>query len=97
MGLDVQVQTIPLAAHESAMVRDHKLIRWLVIGWAASVLLMCAVFGFIIYAYATAEYDVVTETTTTETTTTTDENTANSGDGGVAFAGEGDLTVGNGK
>lgn len=92
--MDDSIQTIPLAAHESAMVRDHKLIRWLVIGWAASVLLMCAVFGSIIYAYATAEYDVVTETTTTETTT---EENADSGDYENAIVGDGDITIGNGE
>lgn len=86
----MDVQMIPLAAHESAMARDHKVIKWLVIGWAASMLMM----GAVIYSYANAELEYTTETTTTETTTETYENSADSGDGGVAFAGEGDLTVG---
>lgn len=70
------------------MVRDHKLIRWLVVGWAASVLLMCAAFGYIIYAYATAEYEVVTETTTTETT---DSVAQDSGDSGSNIYAGGDV------
>lgn len=85
----MDVQMIPLAAHESAMARDHKVIKWLVIGWAASMLMM----GAVIYSYANAEWEYTTETTTTETTETY-ETSADSGDGGVAFAGEGDLTVG---
>lgn len=94
MGHDDELQTITLAAHESEMVREHKTLRTvavvLAIGWLVSVLVL----GGIIYAYATAEYEVTTETTTTETTTTTEENSADSGDSGVAFAGEGELTVG---
>lgn len=89
----MDVQMIPLAAHETAMARESRVIRWLIACWMVSVVVL----GAIIYSYATAEWDYTTETTTTETTTTTDENTANSGDGGVAFAGEGDLTVGNGE
>ena len=47
------------------------------------------------YSFAFSEYETTTtaETTTEETYTT--ENTADSGDGGVAYAGGGDLTVGN--
>lgn len=85
-----EFQQVPLVLHESAMARDHRIIRWLIVAWAASVIVL----GAIIYAYATSEYEVTTETTTTETTTTTTENDADSGDSGVAFAGEGDLTVG---
>lgn len=91
---DTGIQTITLAAHESEMVREHKTLRLAVAVLAAGWLVSVLVLGAVIYAYATAEYEVTTETTTTETTTTTDENNANSGDSGVAYAGDGDLTVG---
>lgn len=79
----MDVQMIPLAAHESAMARDHKVIKWLAIGWAASMLMM----GATIYSYANAEWEYTTETTTTETTTETVDQ--DSGDSGYnIYAGE---------
>lgn len=86
------IQTLPLAAHESEMVREHKTLRiaviFLAVGWLVSVLVL----GAIIYAYATAEYEMTTETTTTETTTT--EQNADSGDNGNAIVGDGDISIG---
>lgn len=83
-----EFQQVPLVLHESAMARDHRIMRWLIVAWAASVIML----GAIVYAYATAEYEVTTETTTTETTTTTEN--ADSGDYGNAIVGDGDITIG---
>lgn len=80
----MDVQMIPLAAHESAMARDHKVIKWLVIGWAVSMLVM----GATIYSYANAEWEYTTETTTTETTETVSQD---GGEGGSAIYAEGDV------
>lgn len=84
----LELQTVPLVLHESAMAREHRLMRWLVVGWAVTALVL----GAIIFCYANAEYEVVTETTTTETTT----QSADSGDSGNAIVGDGDITIGNG-
>lgn len=83
-----EFQQVPLVLHESAMARDHRIMRWLIVAWAASVIML----GAIIYAYSTAEYEVTTETTTTETTT----ESADSGDYGNAIVGDGDISIGNG-
>lgn len=77
-----EVQTVPLVVYESAMAREHRLMRWLIVAWAASVIML----GAIIYVYATAEYEVTTETTTTETTETVSQD---GGEGGSAVYAEG--------
>lgn len=87
----MDVQMIPLAAHESAMAQSNRLIRWLIVCWAVSMLVM----GAVIYSYANAEWEYTTETVTTETTTT--EESADSGDYGNAIVGDGDITIGNGE
>lgn len=84
----MDVQMIPLAAHETAMARENRVIRWLIACWMVSVVVL----GAIIYSYATAEWDYTTETTTTETTT----ESADSGDYGNAIVGDGDITIGEG-
>lgn len=84
----LELQTVPLVLHESAMAREHRLMRWIVIGWAVTALVL----GAIIFCYANAEYELTTETTTTETTT----QSADSGDSGNAIVGDGDITIGNG-
>lgn len=83
------VVMIPLAAHESAMTRAHKVVKWVIIGWAATAIVL----GAVIFCYANAEYELTTETTTTETTST--EQNADSGDNGNAIVGDGDITIGN--
>lgn len=82
-----EIERVPLAAAEVAVAREHRTIKWLIIGWAASMLAMAAV----MYALATAEVVTTTETTTTETAT----QTADSGDNGTAVAnGDGEVNVG---
>lgn len=85
--VSAEVQTVPLVVYESAMAREHRLMRWFVIGWAVTALVL----GVIIFCYANAEYEITTETTT-ETTT----QSADSGDSGNAIVGDGDITIGNG-
>lgn len=88
-----QVQTITVAAHESECARLHKIVKWLIIGWAVTAVFL----GSIVYSFVFGEYEVTTETTTTTEETWTSENSADSGDGGVAYAGDGDLSVGYGE
>lgn len=49
--------TIPLAYHEMCMTRNHTRTRWLILGWAISVVLI--VFSFV---YLWLQYDYVTTT-----------------------------------
>jgi hypothetical protein len=84
-----EFQQVPLVLHESAMARDHRIMRWIVVGWAVTALVL----GAIIFCYANSGYEVTTETTTTETTT----QSADSGDSGNAIVGDGDITIGNGE
>lgn len=85
------IQTIPLAAHESEMVGEHKTLRLavavLAVGWLVSVLVL----GAIVYAYATAEYEMTTETTATETTTADDSVDQDGGDSGYSIYASGDV------
>ena len=84
-----EFQQVPLVLHESAMARDHRIMRWIVVGWAVTALVL----GAIIFCYANSGYEVTTETTTTETTT----QSADYGDSGNAIVGDGDITIGNGE
>lgn len=34
------MQQIPLAVHETAQARHHRTVGWLIIGWAATVIIM---------------------------------------------------------
>lgn len=56
------IETITLAAHESACERLARIIRWLVAGWALSMLIM----GLAVMMLATYEEEVVTESTVTQ-------------------------------
>lgn len=77
-----QIQTIPLTAHESECTRLHKTIKWLIIGWAASMLFMVS----LCYSFAFSEYETTTTTETTEY--------AETGDSGNAIVGDGDISIG---
>lgn len=81
-----EVQTVPLVVYESAMAREHRLMRWIVVGWAVTALVL----GVIIFCYANAEYEVTTETTTTETTTDASVS-QDSGDSGYNVYSSGDV------
>lgn len=81
----LELQTVPLVLHESAMAREHRIMRWLVVGWAVTALVL----GAIIFCYANAEHEVTTETATE---TTTDESVSqDSGDGGYNVYSSGDV------
>lgn len=71
--MEEKVQMVPLAALEAAEARHHAVLKWLVIGWAASIIFVSSV----LYSFAFSEYETTTETTTTETTISQD-----SGDSG---------------
>lgn len=76
------IETITLAAHESACERLARIIRWLVAGWALSMLIM----GLAVMMLATYEEEVVTETTS--------EVSQDSGDYGNNLYAGGDMTYG---
>ena len=46
----MEVQSIPMASHDAEMARLHRIIKWLIIGWAASMIFM----GSVLYAFAFA-------------------------------------------
>ena len=82
-----EIQTIPLTAHESECTRLHKTIKWLIIGWAVSVLLLVS----LCYSFAFSEYETTTTTETTTEETYTDESVAqDSGDSGSNIYAGGD-------
>ena len=54
-----EVQTIPLAAYESMSSRLCRIIRWILTGWALSVVAM----GLVIVLTLSYSEEVVTETT----------------------------------
>lgn len=72
------IETITLAAHESACERLARIIRWMVAGWALSMLIM----GLAIMMLATYETEVVTETTTSEVKQESNDNGSNLYSGG---------------
>lgn len=75
-----QIETISLAAHESHCERLARIIRWVVVGWAASVIML----GLVIMTMASYEEEIVT----TEVTQESEDN------GNNLYAG-GDMTYGN--
>lgn len=75
------IETITLAAHESACERLARIIRWMVAGWALSMLIM----GLAIMMLATYEEEVITESTVTQ----------ESDDYGTNLYAGGDMTYGN--
>ena len=82
--MDDEIKVIPLAAHEAAMSRKNKLLKWLIISYTAIVLLLIGA----IYSIAIST-EIETETTATETTTTTVDQ--DSGDGGENTYAGGDV------
>lgn len=75
------IETITLAAHESACERLARIIRWIVAGWALSMLIM----GLAVMMLATYEEEVVTETS---------EVSQDSGDYGSNLYAGGDMNYG---
>lgn len=75
----MEIQSIPLAAHENDMARNHKVIKWLIIGWAVSVIILSSVVYSLSFGW---EETTTTTTTTTEETTTDESVTQDSGDNG---------------
>lgn len=53
-----EAQTVPLALHEVHMARNDRRIKYLCIGWAASVILIVFAFVFLWLQY---DYESVTE------------------------------------
>lgn len=71
-----QLDAVSTAVHQSQAQHFTNIIRWLIIGWASSVIALGAVL-YVDMAYED-DYEV-----TTETTTDTDEVAQDSGDGGM--------------
>lgn len=75
------IETITLAAHEAACERLARIVRWMVAGWALSMLVM----GLAVMMLATYEEEVVTETSTV---------TQESNDNGSNLYSGGDMSYG---
>lgn len=73
------IETITLAAHESACERLARIVRWLVAGWALSMLIM----GLAVMMLATYEEEI-----------TTSEITQDSDDYGTNIYAGGDMAYG---
>ena len=83
--MENEVQTVPLAAYESQAQRDHMTMRYIIIGWCISVVVM-AFIGLVMFSYE--------EQTITETTTETIERVAEADHQGNAVVGDGDISIG---
>lgn len=88
---DFETAMIPFAVHEAQMARNAKQMKLMTIALCFMALLLFLMAITLVYGYE----EEVTTTKTTETWTS--DNSADSGDGGVAYAGSGDLTVGDGE
>lgn len=83
-----EIATIPYAAHEAQMARNAKQMRLMTVAICFMALLLFLMCITCMYGY---------EEEVTTTTTTTEEYSADSGDGGNAIVGDGDITIGDGK
>ena len=57
-----EVQTIPLAAHESIVSRLCRIIKWVIMGWAITAIAM----GLVLVISLSYSEDIMTETVTQE-------------------------------
>ena len=73
-----ELQTVPLAAYESLSTRLCRIIRWIITGWAISVVAM----GLIIVLSISYSDEVITETMTNEVEQEADDYGSNTFAGG---------------
>lgn len=85
---DKETAMIPFAVHEAQMARNAKQMKLMTIAMCFMALLLFLMAITLVYGY---------EEEVTTTTTTTEEYSADSGDGGNAIVGDGDITIGNGE
>lgn len=81
-----QIDTVSAAVFEAQAHRHMQLVRWMVIGWAATAVVLC----FVLLAFIGTWSEEVTTETWTETTTVSQDG----GDGGTNNYAGGDL-IGN--
>lgn len=68
-----EIERVSMATFEAQVERSARLIRWLIVGWAVSVVML----GFVIMTMASYEDQVVTETTTGEIAQDSQDNGSN--------------------
>lgn len=68
-----EIERVSMATFEAQSERSAKLIRWMILGWAVSVVML----GFVIMTMASYEDQVVTETTTSEIAQDSQDNGSN--------------------
>lgn len=68
-----EIERVSMATFEAQVERSARLIRWLIVGWAVSVVML----GFVIMTMASYEEQVVTETTTSEISQDSQDNGSN--------------------
>lgn len=88
--MEDNVQTIPLAAYESQGTSFRRIIKWLIMGWAISMVAM----GLVLVISMSYTEEVITETETV-TDTQTLERVAQADNQGNAIVGDGDISIGN--
>lgn len=83
------VETVPLAAYESQASRFARIIKYLIIGWAVSMV----AFGLVLVISLSYTEEVITETETVSDTQTL-ERVAQADNQGNAIVGDGDISIG---
>lgn len=84
-----EVQTVPLAAYESMSSRLCRIIRWIVTGWALSMVAM----GLVLVISLSYSEEVVTETMTNEVSQEADDYGSNTFAGGDYYDSQTDGTA----
>lgn len=73
-----EVQTIPLTAYESLMTRMSRIVKWLIMGWALSVIAL----GLVLVISLSYSEEVMTETVTNDVEEEADDFGSNTFAGG---------------
>lgn len=68
-----EIERVSMATFEAQSERSAKLIRWMILGWAVSVVML----GFVVMTMASYEDQIVTETTTSEIAQDSQDNGSN--------------------
>lgn len=80
------IETVPLAAYESQASRFSRIIKWLIMGWAISVVAL----GLVLVISLSYSEEVVTETTTHEVAQEADNYGSNTYAGGDYYDSQAD-------
>ena len=82
----MDIETVPLAAYESLSTRLTRIIKYLIMGWALSMIAM----GLVLVISFSYSEEVMTETITNEVEQEADESGSNTFTGGDYYGGQTD-------